>query len=326
MLDRSVADKARYHYEMARMYANAGKNELALQYLRKALEEGFKRERKAAAGKGIRRAARDAGIQGSDDPGAACSLGNVYGRQLVLSAASCCFSLSLLTEIACQKQAVGSAAALRSPSLRKSLRRSRRSIGPPARSAKPFRFRSRARLDGPVLPSAALARSRPTLGPRPAAVPGISGERQAALLAGATRLISGYIERANGQTLITAVEEDVSTGKIAANPDCRRLVSCGCAGPDCAAILTEFQARPDYERNRLATLRDCSRIPRSREHNRSGWGNSRRLEFRPGMDLAGESGPGAWGPRCGRRRDRASPAAKARWALAGQAGPGTSGI
>ena len=40
--DRTVADRARYHYEMARMYAKAGKNELALQYLRKSLEEGLK--------------------------------------------------------------------------------------------------------------------------------------------------------------------------------------------------------------------------------------------------------------------------------------------
>jgi len=42
MMDRGVTDKARYHYEMARLYAGTGKNELALQYLRKALEEGFK--------------------------------------------------------------------------------------------------------------------------------------------------------------------------------------------------------------------------------------------------------------------------------------------
>ncbi|HKD09321.1 MAG TPA: tetratricopeptide repeat protein [Bryobacteraceae bacterium] len=40
--DRSVTDRARYHYEMARMYAKSGKNELALQYLRKSLEEGLK--------------------------------------------------------------------------------------------------------------------------------------------------------------------------------------------------------------------------------------------------------------------------------------------
>jgi tetratricopeptide (TPR) repeat protein len=46
MLDRRVADRARYHYEIARMYASAGKNELAIQYLRKALEEGFKEKDK----------------------------------------------------------------------------------------------------------------------------------------------------------------------------------------------------------------------------------------------------------------------------------------
>jgi tetratricopeptide (TPR) repeat protein len=44
--ERSVEDKARFHYELARMYATAGKNELALQYLRKALEEGFKQKEK----------------------------------------------------------------------------------------------------------------------------------------------------------------------------------------------------------------------------------------------------------------------------------------
>jgi tetratricopeptide (TPR) repeat protein len=46
MQDRTVADRARYHFEMARMYAHAGKNELALQYLRKSLEEGFKNKDK----------------------------------------------------------------------------------------------------------------------------------------------------------------------------------------------------------------------------------------------------------------------------------------
>jgi tetratricopeptide (TPR) repeat protein len=46
MQDRGVADKARYHFEMARMYAMSGKNDLALQYLRKALEEGFKEKDK----------------------------------------------------------------------------------------------------------------------------------------------------------------------------------------------------------------------------------------------------------------------------------------
>jgi tetratricopeptide (TPR) repeat protein len=46
MQDRGVTDKARYHFEMARMYAGTGKNDLALQYLRKALEEGYKEKDK----------------------------------------------------------------------------------------------------------------------------------------------------------------------------------------------------------------------------------------------------------------------------------------
>lgn len=46
MLDRGVTDRARYHFEMARLYAGAGRNELALQYLRKALEEGFREKDK----------------------------------------------------------------------------------------------------------------------------------------------------------------------------------------------------------------------------------------------------------------------------------------
>lgn len=44
--DRTVADRARFHYELARMYAHTGRNELALQYLRKALEEGLKEKDK----------------------------------------------------------------------------------------------------------------------------------------------------------------------------------------------------------------------------------------------------------------------------------------
>jgi tetratricopeptide (TPR) repeat protein len=46
MLDRGVTDKARYHFEMARLFAASGKNDVAMQYLRKALEEGFKEKDK----------------------------------------------------------------------------------------------------------------------------------------------------------------------------------------------------------------------------------------------------------------------------------------
>jgi hypothetical protein len=44
--DRTVADRARYHYELAKVYAQRHQNELALQYLRKALEEGLKNKEK----------------------------------------------------------------------------------------------------------------------------------------------------------------------------------------------------------------------------------------------------------------------------------------
>ncbi|HLK67699.1 MAG TPA: tetratricopeptide repeat protein [Bryobacteraceae bacterium] len=43
--ERSVEERAKFHFYLAKMYAKGGRNELALQYLRKALEEGY-REKK----------------------------------------------------------------------------------------------------------------------------------------------------------------------------------------------------------------------------------------------------------------------------------------
>jgi tetratricopeptide (TPR) repeat protein len=43
--ERSVEERGKFHYYMAKLYAKGGRSELALQYLRKALEEGF-REKK----------------------------------------------------------------------------------------------------------------------------------------------------------------------------------------------------------------------------------------------------------------------------------------
>jgi tetratricopeptide (TPR) repeat protein len=43
--ERNVQERAKYHYYVAKLYAKNGRNDLALQYLRKALEEGLK-ERK----------------------------------------------------------------------------------------------------------------------------------------------------------------------------------------------------------------------------------------------------------------------------------------
>jgi tetratricopeptide (TPR) repeat protein len=44
--ERTVAEKARFHYYLAKTYANAGNFERAIQYIRMALEEGFKERQK----------------------------------------------------------------------------------------------------------------------------------------------------------------------------------------------------------------------------------------------------------------------------------------
>jgi tetratricopeptide (TPR) repeat protein len=48
MEERSVEEKAKYHYALAKLYATANRQDLALQYLRKALEEGFHDRKKLA--------------------------------------------------------------------------------------------------------------------------------------------------------------------------------------------------------------------------------------------------------------------------------------
>jgi tetratricopeptide (TPR) repeat protein len=44
--ERTVAEKARFHYYLAKTYANAGNVPRAIQYIRMALEEGFKERQK----------------------------------------------------------------------------------------------------------------------------------------------------------------------------------------------------------------------------------------------------------------------------------------
>ena len=44
--ERNVAERARFHFEVAKLYAKSGRTDMALQYLRKALEEGFKDKKK----------------------------------------------------------------------------------------------------------------------------------------------------------------------------------------------------------------------------------------------------------------------------------------
>lgn len=44
--ERSVDERAKFHYYLAKTYAKAGMNDRALQYMRRALEEGFKEKKK----------------------------------------------------------------------------------------------------------------------------------------------------------------------------------------------------------------------------------------------------------------------------------------
>ncbi len=44
--ERNVQERAKFHYYLAKLYAQAGANDRALQYIRKALEEGFKEKKK----------------------------------------------------------------------------------------------------------------------------------------------------------------------------------------------------------------------------------------------------------------------------------------
>jgi tetratricopeptide (TPR) repeat protein len=44
--ERDVIERAKFHYYLAKVYAKAGMNERAMQYIRKALEEGFKEPKK----------------------------------------------------------------------------------------------------------------------------------------------------------------------------------------------------------------------------------------------------------------------------------------
>ena len=44
--ERSVSERAKFHYYLAKTYAKAGVHDRALQYMRKAIEEGFKERKK----------------------------------------------------------------------------------------------------------------------------------------------------------------------------------------------------------------------------------------------------------------------------------------
>jgi tetratricopeptide (TPR) repeat protein len=77
------------------------------------------------------------------------------------------------------------------------------SLGWVTRAASEVLSRSLAQaLDGPVLREAALVR---------AGGPGVSSERDKAELAGATQVVTGYLERVGGKLRLSATEEDLAT-------------------------------------------------------------------------------------------------------------------
>jgi Flp pilus assembly protein TadD len=65
-----------------------------------------------------------------------------------------------------------------------------------------------AAMSGPVLSSDAIVRAGQPLGAHPASVPGTSAARDSAIVAGAGRIVGGYLERVSGGVRITASEED----------------------------------------------------------------------------------------------------------------------
>lgn len=64
---------------------------------------------------------------------------------------------------------------------------------------------------GVVVSPEAMERSSQTLGAHPANAPGISAARSGALIAGANRIVTGYVERTAAGVRITASEEDAVT-------------------------------------------------------------------------------------------------------------------
>ena len=109
-------------------------------------------------------------------------------------------------------------------------------------------------MAGPMLSTGAIGRMGPTLGMRPAMVPGISSERAAAMAAGANRLISGYIEREGEGLRVTAVEEDAIGGKtlrkVSASGgtavEALRAISKALAAESTVGATTSEEALKDY--------------------------------------------------------------------------------
>ncbi len=150
-----------------------------------------------------------------------------------------------------------------------------------ARAASEFLSRSLAgALDGPVLSAPSLNRAGSGLGASPANVPGESNDRAKAELAGANRLVSGYIERVDGKIRVSASEENLVNHRTV------RILSAEADQPIAAIrqLANEFSpsARPYLTSNSdvLRALRD-------------GLGRA-FIERHTGLAGGDTKGPGVW--------------------------------
>ena len=114
-----------------------------------------------------------------------------------------------------------------------------------------------------VLSVDAIARAGQPLGAHPGSAPGTSAARDSAIVAGAGRIVSGYVERVPAGVRITASEEDAGTHKT------MRTLSATAASPfDALNLLArdfsaQFWPAANQERRRISacipTLSACPR-------------------------------------------------------------------
>jgi hypothetical protein len=105
-----------------------------------------------------------------------------------------------------------------------------------------------------AISSSLISRNNEVLGGRPVAAPGVSSELSAALLAGANRIITGYVEQINGKLSFTAVEEDARTGRTL-----RSATAQGALFDACATLSRQFTASPKpYPTQNETAMRDLT--------------------------------------------------------------------
>ena len=191
--ERSVGERARFHYYLAKTYAHAGNDERAIQYIRMALEEGFKERQKLMEEPEFAKTPRDSRVQGVDG----------YRTAGIVR-----FALAVLALVlaACSK----SQAPLRPQIV---VLRFENLTGNPALD---WMERGAARQIAAQLGQASAADS-----------PLSTEERQSAVAAGVTRFLHGYISRSGDRLRLRADLEDTSLQKFALSAESAGPVSAG---------------------------------------------------------------------------------------------------